>query len=367
MRARRLVAALFVAGALSLPAWGMGRNETAVPGSLNYVEGSASIGEQALDSKSVGSAQLETGQSLTTEQGKAELLLTPGVFLRVGNSSAVKMVSPSLTNTEVELEQGHAIVEVDEIHPENNIRINAGTSTTRLLKTGLYDFDLRRSSLMVFDGKAEVREGDAQTTVKGGHEVALNDHSAKLKAYRFDKKANEEGDLYRWSSLRSSYLAEANVDAAGLYAVNGAGPWGPGWWGTAWYWDPWFNAFTFIPGDGIFYSPFGWGFYSPWLVYGAPFWGYGWGGYGYHPYVHHFGENVRNWGPGSHYVASAGYTHGIYRGAGSSGAFRSGSRSMMGSARASGGFQGGRVGGGGGGFHGGGFHGGGFSGGFHGR
>jgi len=66
-----------------------------------------------------------------------------------------------------------------------------------------------------------------------------------------------------------------------------------GWWGSDWYWDPWFDAFTFIPGDGIFYSPFGWGFYSPWWVYGAPFYGYGYGygrgyGYGYGHYYHHF-------------------------------------------------------------------------------
>ena len=35
-------------------------------------------------------------------------------------------------------------------------------------------------------------------------------------------------------------------------------------------WDPWFSCYTFIPGDGIFYSPFGWGFYSPWWAYQAP-------------------------------------------------------------------------------------------------
>jgi hypothetical protein len=60
--------------------------------------------------------------------------------------------------------------------------------------------------------------------------------------------------------LRSGYLAEANVDAASIYLADGWGPWGYGWWGADWYWDPWFDAFTFIPGDGIFFSPFGWDF-----------------------------------------------------------------------------------------------------------
>jgi hypothetical protein len=233
---------------------------------------------------------------------------------------------------------------------------------------------------MVFDGKAAVMESDGHAEVKAGHEVSLDDNSGRLKTYKFDKKANEDGDLYRWSSLRSSYLAEANVDASALYANEGIGPWGFGWWGADWYWDPWFDAFTFIPGDGIFWSPFGWGFYSPWWVYASPYYGWGGYGYGYRPVYHHFSTNVHNWGPGQHYVSSSRYDHGVYRGQGSSGAFRSGPSTMMagrGFGRAGGGgFHGGgaRAGGfGGGGFHGGGFggggfHGGGFSGGgFHGR
>lgn len=342
---------------------------SAVPGTLNYVEGQASIGSQALDSKSVGSAELQANQSLTTEKGKAEILLTPGVFLRVGNDSSVNMISSSLTDTEVGVNRGHAIVEVDEIHPENDIRITADGATTQLLKTGLYDFDLRQGDVRVFDGEASVLEGDRHTTVKGGHQVPLQETGPKLKAQKFDKKEYEEDDLYRWSSLRSAYVAEANVNAAGIYVNDGWGPWGPGWWGAGWYWDPWFDAFTFIPGDGIFYSPFGWGFYSPWWVYQAPLY-YGYGS-GYRPYYHHFSTDYRNWGPGSHYVEGSNYAHGIYRGPGSTGGgFQSGPRMpSSGFGRPSaGGFHGGGFEGGG--FHGGGFHGGvGFAGGggFHGR
>lgn len=340
----------------------------AVPGTVNYVEGNVAIGFEALNSKSIGSADLQQNQTLTTQTGKVEVLLTPGVFLRVGNHSSVKMISPSLTNTEVAVEQGHAMLEVAEIHPENDIRITGNGTTAKILKTGLYDFDARQGQFRVFDGEAFAENQAKGIKVKSGHEIALS-ADAPLKAKKFEKKEYEEGDLYRWSSLRSAYLAEANVNAAALYADDGWGPWGPGWWGASWYWDPWFDAFTFIPGDGIFYSPFGWGFYSPWWVYQAPFYGYY--GYGYHPYYHHFSTDVRNWGPGGHYVGGPDYAHGIYHGPGAIGAFHSGPR--MGAARGFGGMHGGGFHGGeyhGGGFHGGGFHGGvGFSGGggFHGR
>jgi hypothetical protein len=73
-----------LAAILAAPAWaGDTSTRTAVPGTLNYVEGQVSIGDQALDSKSIGAAQLQPGDLLNTEQGKAEILLTPGVFLRV--------------------------------------------------------------------------------------------------------------------------------------------------------------------------------------------------------------------------------------------------------------------------------------------
>jgi hypothetical protein len=362
----------FLAAILSAPAWaGVTSAKTAVPGTLNYVEGQVSIGDQALNSHSIGTAELRPGESLVTEKGKAEVLLTPGVFLRIGNNSLVKMISPSITDTEVEVDQGHAMIEVTEIHPENSLRVDEDGTATQLLKTGLYDFNRNQRELRVFDGKALVESGREHVDLKAGRELTLANNDLS-KARKFDKKQYEEGDLFRWSSLRSGYLAEANVDAAGMYAENGWG--GLGWWGADWYWDPWFDAFTFIPGDGIFYSPFGWGFYSPWWVWGAPFYGYGYGygrGYGYgfaHSY-HHFSTDARNWGPGSHYAAGHSYAHSIYHGPGSTGrGFHSGSQ-MVGAARGFGRFGGGGFRGSGGGFHGGGggggFHGGG--GGGHGR
>jgi len=357
------MASFFLAAILSAPAWCRDTSaNSALPGTLNYVEGQASMGAQALNSKSIGSAELEPGQSLNTAKGKAEVLLTPGVFLRVGANSSIKMISPSLTDTEVGLDKGHAMIEVAEIHRENDLRIRWDGATAQLLKTGLYDFDLNRDQLRVFDGKASVWDGDKHVTVKGGRKLSLASDSS-LKAQKFNKKSYEEGDLYRWSSLRSAYLAEANVDAADIYAANGWGPWGFGWWGADWYWDPWFDAYTFIPGNGIFYSPFGWGFYSPWWVDQAPFYGYGSGRH----YYHHFSGNARNWGPGSHYVTGPRYANGIYRGPGSVGrGFHSGPR-MVGTARGFGAFGGGGFHGSVGGFHGGGggFHGGG-GGGFHG-
>jgi len=84
-------------------------------------------------------------KTVSTQTGKVEVLLTPGVFLRVGSGSSVRMLTDSLTNTELKLTQGHAMVEVDDIYPQNNLRMVEGEATTRMVKPGLYDFNLRQN------------------------------------------------------------------------------------------------------------------------------------------------------------------------------------------------------------------------------
>jgi FecR protein len=253
------IGAIFLATLLSAPAWGANPGQ---PGTINYVEGKVLLAGQPLDSESVGTAQLDAGQSLTTAQGRAEILLTPGVFLRVSDNSSVTMVSPDLANTEVRLDRGRAMVEVAEIHKENMLLIDQQGATTRLVKTGLYDFDADHGMVRVFDGQALVRtSANREVKLKGEHEIGLN---GPAKSRKFDK-AEYEDSFYRWASLRSDYLAEANMDTAQYYVSRGD-------WllGAGWYWDPWYGAYTFVPWDGFVYSPFGWTYYSPGVAYRFP-------------------------------------------------------------------------------------------------
>lgn len=248
-----------LAAILSAPVFGA---STPLPGALNYVEGQAQIGSQDLSTKSVGSADLQAGQTITTQNGRAEILLTPGVFLRLDNNSAAQMISPNLTNTEVQLTKGRALLEVADLHKQNNIKIAENGTTTQVLKNGLYEFNANSGEVQVLDGKAEVLDQDKKVDLKAGHELNVETEPA-LKSQKFDKKADVD-DFYNWSALRSEYESEANVDVARFVPAGYAAP--------GWLWDPWFSAYTFIPGNGIFYSPFGWGFYSPaWIGYAPAF------------------------------------------------------------------------------------------------
>src|SRR5258707_13011357 len=135
MRQSRLIAigtSIVLAAALSAPAFGA---NPARPGTVNYVEGQVSISGQSLDAKAIGSAELQPGQSLDTQIGKAEILLTPGAFLRLGDNSSVTMISPSLTDTELRLDKVRATVEVAELPHGTNLIITLHGDTVRLRNT----------------------------------------------------------------------------------------------------------------------------------------------------------------------------------------------------------------------------------------
>ena len=266
-----------------------------VPGTVNYIEGQVALDGQTLSTTSAGSALLETNQLLETGQGSAELLLTPGVFFRVGDNSEVRMVSPGLANTRVELLKGSAMLEVTELFKENDLAVMVDGATSRIDKNGLYDFNAAQPAVSVLDGKATVYEGDAHVTLKKGHEALLGNGQA-LKSQKFNKETVETDPLYRWSSLRSQYEAEANIDTARTVIVNG------GWYGPGWYWSPFWGFYSFLPGDGILYSPFGWGFYSPGWAWRAPHYYHRYpvvGGHGFRtaPPVAHHSEHVERAAP----------------------------------------------------------------------
>ncbi len=340
------IASVFLAAALSVPAWGADPAQTANakaiparPGSLNYVEGQASVEGHSLGPEAIGKTELKPSQSLGTQTGKVELLLTPGVFFRLGDNSSVTMISPSLTDTELRLNKGEATAEVAELRPENNVVIVEDGAKVRLTKTGFYDFDADHDIVRVYQGQANVQLNGKDIEVKNEHQLALG-VGGSMKPEKFDKETQD--DLYRWSSLRSSYLAEANLDRAQDYQMA------TNWYGAGWDWDPYYDSYTFIPGDGIFYSPFGWGFYSPFDVGFAPFFFFGHFNHRFDDRdFHHFGDRGR-FGIGdcqAHYYAHV--DHGVYRGPGSSG--HSGFAGHPGAMAA--GFHAGNSGGG---FHGGG-------------
>jgi FecR protein len=271
----KVLAGLFLAAMYAMP---QAYTVSARPGAVNYIEGHASLNGREISQKTLGKTFLNANDTLSTDLGKAEVLLTPGVFLRIGDNSAVRMVSPSLTNTQVEITKGEAMVEVADILKDNNIEILARGGSMRLEKAGLYRVTADDPpTAAVIEGKAEVNFGDRKVDLGKGHQTVL---AANLKSEKFNAKKDD--DLYAWSNVRSEYDAGASYASArsatvNSYNNNSYGGWagypGGGFgygFGPGWYYNGLWNSWAWMPANGYFFSPFGWGFYSPSYIAYAP-------------------------------------------------------------------------------------------------
>src|ERR1700675_5152630 len=96
--------------ALALPAGAQSVISTH-SGVIHFFEGAVYLGDQPLESHLGRFPSVPQGAELRTAEGRAEVLLTPGVFLRLGEQSAIRMVANDLADTQVELRAGSAIVD----------------------------------------------------------------------------------------------------------------------------------------------------------------------------------------------------------------------------------------------------------------
>lgn len=241
-------------------------------GVVQYTEGDVTIDNQAIHPKFAQFPDLKSDQVIATEEGRVELLLTPGVFLRLAENSSVRMVSNSLSDTRLAFLSGSALIEVAELLPNNAITFDVAGTPVVLAHKGLYRIDAGNTGsdpvrVRVYDGQARVGADSAAVTVRKGREVALAASSPSgsgLETASFDTKDIDA--FYRWSARRTEYVSEANVASAHVandprssgYVEGVNSPTG------AWSWNPYFGMFTYMPGgSGMYMSPFGYSYYSP--------------------------------------------------------------------------------------------------------
>lgn len=230
---------------------------SAKAGVVHYIEGEVNIGDGTtwtqVEVKTGGKfTEMKDGQQLSTAEGRAEVLLNPGVILRLGENSKIKMVSSKLTSTHVELLDGVALVEVSEGLTDTAVNVTVKDVTASLKKMVLARFSTA-AGVRVYKGEAELTAGAAKHSLKEGREFLFGENIVA----KFDVKTTDP--LYRWANRRAEYIAMANVSTARLAQKNGASGYSSGW-----YLNPYYGLYTYLPmGNGLYRSPFGYMYYSP--------------------------------------------------------------------------------------------------------
>jgi hypothetical protein len=223
-------------------------------GLIHYVEGNVTLNGEPVVVRAAQFPEMKDGQELRTQLGRAEVLLSPGCFLRLAEESSVKLVSGRIEDTRLQLTGGSALLEIGEFNgKEQAVTVLLGETAVEVQQRGLYRIDANPPQLRVYDGKAAAVSGGQSVTIKEGRQTAL---TAAIGPEKFDK---DKGDPFlRWAARRSGYIATANL-AAAKRVYDGSMPWRV----SGWMYDPYFGAFTFIPATGLYRSPFGYAFYSP--------------------------------------------------------------------------------------------------------
>lgn len=178
-------------------------------GVVHFFEGSASIDGQPLEAKFGRFCEIKQGSELHTDQGRAEILLTPGVFLRVDENSSIRMLANSLTNTRIEFVGGSASLDSLNAAPGAPITIAYKGYEVRFKKQGLYRFNSAPAELRVESGEAEVAFNNRSTAVTAAQVLPF---AIPLAARSMDQSV--EDGLDRWSKERSDSIADGNASAA---------------------------------------------------------------------------------------------------------------------------------------------------------
>jgi FecR protein len=128
-------------------------------GVVHFFDGSVYLGDQSLESHLGKFPTVPQGGELRTADGRAEILLTPGVFLRMGEQSSIRMVSNELADTRVELESGAVMIEAGNPNLHTSVSVIYKNWRVHLLEKGVYRVDSDPPRLFVREGRAEVFAG----------------------------------------------------------------------------------------------------------------------------------------------------------------------------------------------------------------
>ena len=278
---------------------------SAKSGLIHYTEGDVRIGDQPASPNNGTFQSLANAKELITGEGRAEMLLGPGQFVRLNENSSVRMVSNRLEATRVELLTGSILVELIDVDKNSPITIGFGSNTVELRKAGLYRMDAAESRVRVLDGEAVVRGNGQNLTARKSKEVSMG---AVLAENGFDGAIGDE--FTRWAQRRAGYVATANISGARDIFANGQN-----WSANNWAFNPWYGMYTYVPYRRMSMSPFGFNYFTPDMAFNGMFWDFLGGGYGF--YGNGFG-----YGYGSPYYNGYGYGNGYgsgYYGGGSYG------------------------------------------------
>jgi hypothetical protein len=182
-------------------------------GVVHYFEGAVSLNGQPLESRLGRFSSMPEGAELRTAEGRAEVLLTPGVILRLDRNSAIGMLSNSLADSRIELLAGSAMVESGQPEPGTSVTLMYRDWRIRFLEKGVYRIDSTPARVWVQEGQAEVTEAATGEPIAVQRGMDLPLAAALAPERSFDEPSDA---LTNWSRGRADSISADNQIAANI-------------------------------------------------------------------------------------------------------------------------------------------------------
>jgi hypothetical protein len=174
-------------------------------GTVHFTGGQVSIDGEPVTRKPLHFPELKVGQVLRTDNGRAEVLLGPGVFLRLWDHGALRMLNTRLEDTQVEVLRGTALVEVVAVPKGSEVHVVIGATRTGFKGMGLHRFEAEAQELRVYGGRAEILAADQKVQAGRGTLIHLGD---PLSTAKFDLRRKDA--FHQWAARRSFLLYTSN-------------------------------------------------------------------------------------------------------------------------------------------------------------
>lgn len=180
-------------------------------GIVHFSEGAVYLGNEPLTSHVGRFPSVPKGAELRTAEGRAELLLTPTVFLRIDEKSAIRMLTNELSNTRIEMLAGSAVVDSAGPSPGISVTLLYRNWSLRIPEQGRYRIDADTARLWVLQGHVEVSAGDDQRRLSVEQGMYLR-FAAILLA---DRSVDQPRDAFSaWAEARQQAILADNAITA---------------------------------------------------------------------------------------------------------------------------------------------------------
>ena len=234
---------------------------SAKAGAVNFVEGKVGVARK--EGKSgylLKGDELEIGDVVSTgANGRAEILLNPGSFVRLAENSVFEFTSTALEDLQLQLKSGSAMFEVITDN-EFTFAVNTPKAKLYIVKSGVYRVDVLSDGT----GRIEVWKGKANangTEIKSGKQATVNGNQSAVA--KFDR--GDKDGLEIWSKSRAKELAKINAQLQNNYLRTSLMS---SYYQTRWSLYDSFGLWVFSRLHGSYcFLPFGYSWSSPYGYY----------------------------------------------------------------------------------------------------